>query len=183
MCKESADSAEKAAGGGGRPRRQRATGRQLDAASARGHLPRQRQQGLAPGRSERRGPSTRSRPVSPAACAKNQSGEVIDRKEINFTAEPRSRASRRTAPRPLPTPQASVPPAPARPSPRPACRLRRRRRRHRRLHRQRRGRAKIRRRTQPGCRRSRTASSTPLLGAAGIGGSSPGWQFAGVASM
>ena len=90
--------------------------------------------------------------------AKNQSGEVIDRKEINFTAEPRTTVAESSvethrAPATTDT-QASVPPPRA---PEPPARVRPRLPRRRRLHRQCRCRARTRprrpRRAPPGCRR------------------------------
>ena len=107
--------------------------------------------------------------------AKNQSSEVIDRKEINFTAEPRTTVAQSSvetypAPRPPPTRRLRFLRR-GRPSLRRACRPRLRR--HRRPHRQCRCRARTRPRRQSTARLQttlpETASSTPLLGAAGIG--------------
>jgi len=107
--------------------------------------------------------------------AKNMSGEVIDRKEINFTAEPRTtvaqsgvethRAAATTdtqasvPPAPAPEPPARVqapPPPPPAPAPAPAPAVS--------MPREDTTTSSARLRTLP-----ETASSTPLLGAAGIG--------------
>jgi len=104
--------------------------------------------------------------------AKNMSGEVIDRKEINFTAEPRTTVAQSSVethraqattdtqvsvpPAPAPEPPARVqaPPPPPAPAPAPAVSM-------------------PREDTTTNSARVRTlpetASSTPLLGAAGIG--------------
>jgi len=107
--------------------------------------------------------------------AKNMSGEVIDRKEINFTAEPRTTVAQSSVethraaattdtqasvpPAPAPEPPARVqapPPPPPAPAPAPAPAVS--------MPREDTTTSSARLRTLP-----ETASSTPLLGAAGIG--------------